>query len=309
MAVNGKSPINFLINNIPATFEKVSGFSKPLLSKAVNLKQVDKEIEFINDTEFRTPFACLECRKIYLQESFLCFLWSVSYFSFFVQEELNREQIQHNELGGFDLGKCPERVRSSQLLKWAVSIRKSWSGWDLSLPNPQHDGYLTDLEKEYIPKVNNIFCHAVSFMLFHEFAHLHLGHTASKGAWSQSQEKEADQFAREVLVNYFKSDQEQLAGALGISVGTIALLFLKIGTHSYISTTHPNTDLRIQFSYEHCDIIDRVDLRDAVKQCICNSCLLYFQLENIEYEEFDMVENIDDAFERILALFDKLNSQ
>lgn len=198
MDINGKSPINCLTSNIIDTFENMNEHAKELLSRAVANGRVNPEIDYINDKKFRTPYVSLNNGTMSLQESFLCFMWCISYFIFFLSEELNKEQEEDGVCGAFDLNKTPERTRAFNLFNWGVSIQKEWTDWDISLPNPQSCAELTDLEKSYICKVNNIFCHGVAFVLFHEFAHLNLDHSKSDGEWSKLQEKEADQYAREV---------------------------------------------------------------------------------------------------------------
>lgn len=103
---------------------------------------------------------------------------------------------------------------------------------------------------------------------------------------------------------YLESESEQLIGGLGIAVGTASLLFLG----SLSSSTHPNVDLRIQYSFDCLNLLEEQDYRDYFKQLICNFCIVFFQYKNIPFETIGVTEDMDEAFSLILDKFDQLHA-
>jgi Peptidase U49 len=75
-----------------------------------------------------------------------------------------------------------------------------------------------------------LFRYASAFILLHEFGHLNFGHRGSKGFWSIQQEKDADRFAAEwLLESATKPDREIQATRLNVLFGvSVALLWLTV---------------------------------------------------------------------------------
>lgn len=135
---------------------------------------------------------------IWLQETFLSYLWGVTYATLVVYDEvLVRPRI------------TPDYVRSAEqqslindavaLFDYALSLFKHYSRWPLTeLPNPE---VYSEQEAHYVEKADAVFVMAMVFILLHEYAHFYLGHLeedearTAAGLVQPIAERKADEFA------------------------------------------------------------------------------------------------------------------
>jgi Peptidase U49 len=125
------------------------------------------------------------------------------------------------------------------LLNWAVSrdlqqwmeqiegiepsLKSIFSGAGVDLPN----GFLSSLTSDQRIMGEGLFRLALAFILLHELAHLHYGHRRDDdNFWNMEQEKAADQFAAEWLMDLIRENPiKRIRNLFGIA---IALLWITV---------------------------------------------------------------------------------
>lgn len=101
--------------------------------------------------------------------------------------------------------------------------------------------------------MNGIFIDSVTLFLYHEVAHIILGHTATSGIdWvtSISQEKEADEYAFEMYLSERSSKLEKLTAGLSALFTFFSPFFVLVFPRHLQQETHPDIDLRFQNALE-----------------------------------------------------------
>ncbi|MBA2116737.1 phage exclusion protein Lit family protein [Bremerella alba] len=142
------------------------------------------------------------------------------------------------------------------MLNWAVGVDVTgWVASDGIVLPPDHVLRKTEEEipDDALPKISEknrivgegFYRYATAWILFHELGHLKLGHSSQEGFLSLTQEKEADMFAANWMVDAATNsgDSEQEANRLNALTGiALALLWLTIFNVFFgrkESTTHP----------------------------------------------------------------------
>ncbi len=170
-----ESPITVLLGNIINSFENIDASSIEMNIKAVESGDLAKSISYDNGKrKVRTPCADLKTREIEIQETYLSHLWAFIYSVFVMYEEGIQRPLINNTFDGSLRFETDLLRRAKVLFDWSISLTKKYSDWDESLPNPRR--YNSDEEKYYAEKVNSIFQSAVSYLMYHEFAHLTQNH-------------------------------------------------------------------------------------------------------------------------------------
>jgi hypothetical protein len=244
-----KQPIQVLHNNIINFFENTHEYSFKIHENYVSEGKISPAILFYNGNEkIRFPFANLEIKEITIQETHLSHLWSFIYSIFVIYEEaIQKKMIDNTFDGSIDLS-SQLLSRAEKLLYWSMSLKKTYSDWDISLPNPKKHNY--DDEKFYAEKVNNLYQSAVIFLLYHEQAHLVNGHKSYFLGFNTTTsferielEKEADEFAFSMLINEENESSKIEKGLAIIMLFSSALLLSNVS--SLKQQKHPDIDQRL----------------------------------------------------------------
>jgi len=175
--------------------------------------------------------------SIQIQDTFLSFLWNYCY-----------GLLIKTPSGGKELTDI-ERKEADELFKYALHLLREYKEWDKqSLPNPELHG---KDEKQLIGKSNMSFLIAINFIIYHEFAHIVLGHIDEINKChyesrvlsferSINMEKEADRFAIDKII---ESDQFDEYSYVGVLSALCALTFTSPKFSG--GKDHPDPDRRI----------------------------------------------------------------
>jgi len=248
----GLQPISVLKHNLIARLEERSEELIRLLqieSKlgnniqyvSYNLPLVDRQTPYINDKG-----------TIHIHETFLSYLWIISFTMFVLYEEgvAIPDQIKR----GYKTHKNQDRALmnlTEELFDYAKSLVKNFSKWDINyFPNPEFYDRDTD-EGFYIERNNDLYVEAMNFILFHEIAHAELEHINKKISQNLSNESlkilelEADSRAINLLLENYKSLN---ATHLAIIIGLASIIFS--GKSLVGGGEHPDIDKRIENALE-----------------------------------------------------------
>jgi hypothetical protein len=211
-----------------------------------------------NDTH--TPYL-MSGRIIHIHESFLTYVWCVSYALVTLFEEQVAKPDQ-NRLAGRQVH-TPNQAwigYSFELMRYAQSLFKTFTPWNKAMPNPEQFDFAN---KAWIEKINGIYLFAMNFILQHEFGHAQSQHRIKKAearkrkaspeeyqALSRECEREADKLAIEALKLghttisvYGRTMSTQLSSDIGNLVGLCCLLFFNKSAKT--ESTHPSTAERL----------------------------------------------------------------
>jgi hypothetical protein len=247
------SPVQCLCGNILKSFELANKTSLGMLSREVNCNGYSPKIIWeVNLSPIKAPYVNLEKKQIYLDDTYLSHLWAFIYSLFVIfEEKVQKKQISQEFKGSISFD-TPLTIRAWKLYNWSLSLGHKFSKWDTGLPNPQN--YVSEEEKFYGLKVNNLFSTSVAYILYHEFGHIYLGHTSyllkifdpqreSKVSVNKQMENDADDFAYHILLQDNENDKE----IIGLSIVFVFLsaILLPQSIRSISQNNHPDLDQRI----------------------------------------------------------------
>ncbi|CAM3679099.1 phage exclusion protein Lit family protein [Elizabethkingia occulta] len=185
---------------------------------------------------------------IYIHETYLSYLWMISFSMFVLYEEgiVIPDQVKRgiptHKNQNIELIKLTE-----ELFDYAKSLVRVYSKWDTEyFPNPEIFDEKTD-EGFYIPRANDLYVEAINFILFHEIAHAELEHIKKRvennleGESVKTLEIEADSRAISLLLG---NCREPLVSHLAIVVGLASMLFVSQDLSG--GNDHPDVDVRIE---------------------------------------------------------------
>lgn len=252
----GTQPIRVLNGNILYWFENTEKDFLENLKDEVSYNALQNGIGYINSETIVKEVAYVDdTKKITIQETFLSYLWTISYgLVVMFDEVIMRPRIENGYIQ--TLADIDRVKKAQELFDYGLTLLKSFSTWDKdNLPNPE---YYDPKDNTYIEKINSVYLSAVNFVLVHEFAHVTLGHIdqdierAAKGVFATKEEIKADEYAAD---NY--SFQTLICGAdylanqttvrMGILAGLCSLLFF---SSSLDGDDHPDPDERIKIILE-----------------------------------------------------------
>ncbi len=184
---------------------------------------------------FMTPF--ILNNAIYIRETFLSYLWTLTY----------APVVLHNELQGLvkkgvavDQDKWDSAL-ALRVASYGKSLICKYSDWDKSDPNPE---LYKPKDKKYIEMTNCVYFWAFHFILNHEIGHAVKKHENP----SISIEEEADNFSFETLLNLrdrIPDHGTKDAVIFGIISGIFSLIILSPLNEEYKETSHPNPFKRL----------------------------------------------------------------
>jgi hypothetical protein len=311
-------PIRVLQYNITANFESVRDSTIAEHLNRIATGKANADIEYYVDSDkIKTPYLNCKNRVIVLQETYLAFLWAVTYFFLVVQEEGFQKQVKNNYFAGNIQFNTPVLIGALALFKWALTLPQSYSTWSLDLPNPEKHNNAE--EAFYAPKVNGIYVTAVNYVIFHEYSHLLSRHCETiRGIKNQTSgcispddrillvemEKEADLLAKEAIVKNGDNEKDKLHKGLAIVICQCANLFLVGNTSGIKGFKHPDTDTRIYDALQSINVFDRPS-QDYLCSLCCIAFKVFFDVHNVQSNS-DPAENVEDLFIRYLDIFDQI---
>lgn len=248
-----EDPINKLYNNIMKFFETTNPHSEIQLKKYVQDGKLNPEIIIEEGSELiKFPFVNLDTNQITIQSTYLSHLWAFIYSIFVIYEEaIQKKLLDKTFTGQIDLDSDLLK-RANLLLTWSMSLKTTYSDWDRILPNPDIDYSKQNPETFYIEKINNLFQSSVSFLLYHEVAHVVNGHKSYYLGFDKLNnyddikelEKEADDFAFNALI--YDDDDEKNKIEKGLSIMIVfCSAFMLSSRHTLSQKKHPDIDQRL----------------------------------------------------------------
>ncbi|MBC6606945.1 hypothetical protein H8B13_08960 [Hymenobacter sp. BT188] len=267
----GTQPVRVLQHSIIAALEKTNQEFLDRSHQLIKLGQLHPGITYhIN----REPIKAMDSNRspkqmpyllggkvINIHETFLSYLWCMSYVLITLYEEQVAKPDQNRQAGNVVYQINKHRVDNAYaLFEYARSIVIFFDDWDLSLPNPE---IYNETEAQWIETINGVYSYAITFILQHEFSHSFLGHRAKKDelkssgatqseqdALSRKHEWEADNMAIDALRRGYRLEDAngrvistELTSQVGNLVGLCSLIFLSVSISS--STSHPSLADRI----------------------------------------------------------------
>ena len=250
-----------------------------------------QEIQYINsDDIIKSPYAMYG--SIFLPKSYLILLWATCYFLFRITEEIMDLEMQKKFTG--DVGDSLEIKGAYELINWSLTLRETFSSWPEELPSPErNDIFCND--------TNALFSYALGYVFFHEYAHLKLNHTGGKNVIEQ--EKEADAFARDIMMKACTTESKKRNIGIGIGgVGISLLLAIQNGKY-IIQSDHPDLDIRLTSSLSNIDISGNNEKYYLLK-LLTVGLSAFCQLHKIEIPLHEF-ETIEDHYSCILKKIDE----
>jgi hypothetical protein len=185
---------------------------------------------------------------------------------------------------------------ADSFLTWAVGrdLQQSLKsqGWDFDLEEIMR-GSEKELPVELLPSLTRkqrilgegLFRYASAFILLHELAHLSLGHISCKGDWSIHQEKEADCFAADWLLDsrsFGAPDPHRMNVLIGMAVALLWLTVLNVYLGPHENETHPEGYDRLFQVLDHAINRDNENESSIVWFFVSN--LLFVHMDNAGFD-------------------------
>lgn len=240
-------PVSVLEHNIIYEFERRAKVKAHDLMASVESGKVEPHLDLILDKiSPRGPYADPKTRVITIYESHLAYLWGFVYSSFVIYEEGIQKPLLDGSFNGWIEFNNPMLRRAVALQKWAIKFVHSYSVWDIvELPNPAK--VESESEQYYVPKANNLFLQAVSFLLFHEYGHLVLGHISDGDRdLTLAQEQDADNYATSFFIEDGTTEKERQEVGVSIVLLHASCVFMSEQLSGLWQVKHPHLHDRIR---------------------------------------------------------------
>ncbi|GAA4363847.1 hypothetical protein GCM10023185_32880 [Hymenobacter saemangeumensis] len=301
-------PVRVLYQNLKHWFKNTyPQFQTEELDKAIKNLGLHEEINVIDrEDKVAMPAGVGTFKIITIQETFLSYLWCISYSLLFIYDkQIHEPKINPDFELTDDLTEKLSKAHS--LFKYGLSLLKSYNYWDIEdLPNPE---YYDELDDEYIEKANGVYVNAVNFILLHELAHVSLGHIDNdisheeNGTKAEAQEildgeYEADAFAFERIVKGASYLTNQSTVAAGVVTGLCSFLFF---TTTLKGGDHPDPDERLKIA------LDKLNLQpeDNLWGVSCLAFKLWAMATGIELNWPPIVDTYQDLFNLTVQTLNK----
>ena len=244
----GIQPICVLKHNLTARLEERS---EDLIKSLQNSLHLNKYISYESFNEplinRQMPYID-EHGVIHIHETFLSYLWIISFTMFVLYEEavaipdLVKRNLPIPKKQNIALIKLTE-----ELFDYAKSLVRGYSVWDLQyFPNPEFYDINTE-EGYYIEKNNDLYVETMNFILFHEISHAELEHIKLVksnnlvGDKLKEMELEADSRAINLLLGNYRNIY---VTHLSIIIGLSSILFCRQNLAG--GRKHPDIDERLE---------------------------------------------------------------
>lgn len=231
----GYQPVRFLQPMLLGAFENAAPGFLDLLQQQVDYGGANPAVDYEMAAEpAKGPHIEGADGTIWLQETFLSYLWGVSYATLVVYDEmLVRPRITLNYARSAEQQGLINDATA--LFGYALSLFDYFTPWPLAqLPNPE---LYSEQEAYYVKKADSVFVMAAVFILLHEYAHFYLAHLegdvarAVDGSTQPVAERKADEFAADrFAIQTMLEGAAHVGGAMantirnGIVVGLSAIL-------------------------------------------------------------------------------------
>ncbi len=253
----GTQPVRVLEENLRVAFHTIHPQFVQQIENEVEAGRLRRTIRYrIGDEPIDFSMPCLNGDgEIMLQESFLSYLWCISYalltVNFFGMEKplLAGKPIGSLDVTGDD---CTEAFC---VLEYGLLLKSLFKPWPIDLTNPQFypgpiGGLMTDAD-DLIPKANDVFLKAMEFIFCHEFAHAQLNHIGEIKDMTQEEilqsskqrEYAADARAMELVFDSKDGRGDLVRSSAGVIAALAAILLF---SSRISSTTHPDQDDRMK---------------------------------------------------------------
>lgn len=233
-------------NTHPSFTEELTiAFDKYGFSKTVNIVHGETPI-------YKLPFISVKDKAIYLDETFLSYLWCISHavYTLYIQEI---DYPRTNSYVGYTKYKIDKSIieQAQEIFAYAKALIKVFDKWDIDkLPNPER--YHAEI-RDFIEQPTIFYTEAIKFILCHEYVHAikHLD-KINNGTYENSHfiefEKEADYEAIDLMKKgIFPSGINELAVHIGITIGILSMFYFRAET---TAKKHPNTEDRLVSALE-----------------------------------------------------------
>lgn len=316
------SPIEVLWNNIIHTFENIDPNwlenHKKAVAKGLVIPELD--YDYCRENGLKPPCADPEKRNIYLQQVHLEHLWTFIYSVLVMYEESVINPMQKGSFDGEIKINNELLVRANQLFDWSISLSNKVTQWDTSLPNPAY--HHNDREKFYAEKTNGLFQSAVAYLLYHEYAHLILGHDiyflgrtkADMEKLSDDEcstliqlEQEADLFALNRVNGSAETDRAKLVGGLPVFMTIFSSLLMVKYKSSIQQKRHPDLDARLA------NLLFELDLNEDENSHYiyyygCYAIIMFLRKHKI-FLKPETHDTAEEYFHDLLAKLDEIKNQ
>ncbi|HLO45778.1 MAG TPA: phage exclusion protein Lit family protein [Leadbetterella sp.] len=256
-AHKGAQPVRVLYENLFHWFKNTyPEFKTEELDKAIKNLGLNEDINVIDrEDKVAMPAGVGTFKILTIQETFLSYLWCISYSLVFIYDKSIHEQKINKDFVFTDELKL--KIKNAHLLfDYGISLLDRFNPWDIeNLPNPELYDRLDD---DYIEKANGVYINAVNFILLHELAHVVLGHVDTD---IENEEKKIKTTDEEILKGEYKADnfafEKILKGAnnltnsrtvaAGIVAGLCSFLFF---SNNMKGGDHPDPDERLKIALD-----------------------------------------------------------
>ena len=240
----GNLPIRVLGQNIISWFEKIGPNILEQMRYEVEVNELKPGIGYLIDDKpiQEIPYLSKE-RQFVVYESFCQYLWNICYAVYisFVEGVEKPSLLKQQNLTVV----LNESAICQGIVSFAIGLRLFKMRDDrlyYMMPNPER----YDKENQfYIEKANSIYIAAMTWILYHEFAHQYYDHISYEPTADQSKAEEtlADEFATD---NLLQSNYEELRLVLKTGIicglGAIVLSSEKLDG----GDQHPDSDVRFE---------------------------------------------------------------
>ncbi|WP_426669447.1 phage exclusion protein Lit family protein [Mucilaginibacter sp. McL0603] len=282
----GTQPIRVVHNMVLHMFANTYPAFKEKLQKLVDEGKLNPKINLVlkqecisGDGLINTPRVSGDSRQICVHETFLSYLWCVSYAVYI----LYIEKVDYPKLNKA-AGKIIYPVsqveidKAMKLFDYGKSLIAYFSEWDIdALPNPEK--YLAE-NRNYVEQSSMCYTEAVSFILAHELTHLerHIDELNENTPDSHylNFEIEAD---KEAIFHTIQS--AKVMGPKSVNSGIVVALLSMLYFSSVTSgKRHPNVEDRITTALE----LLNIDEFDPAWGMACVGLELWEQQFNLNFE-------------------------
>ena len=328
----GQFPIRVLCHNLPQTIVTHRPEKKEFLESIIKEGKLNPAISYKITNEFGMINVDGDSKQIEINEQFLAFLWSFIYSTFVIVEEGVQTKILTSGSNLWD-GKIdnsrPIVTRAQALYVWSKSLPKTFSDYPMHLPNPEI--FYSSEEQFYINKVNGIYLKTVTYLINHEIAHLvnehidtlrplnikvknHIVLSEVETTTYKMIEGEADQYARETMVDTNDDENLKLINGISIVLAHCASLFAIKHPRFLTETLHPDIDNRLFSSINFLNFqeqknIDYIYLMGAI------SLNLFFVFNKEEFDKIGFsipvpreMDDPKDYFDECLKIIDTIKA-
>lgn len=305
----GTQPIRVLHEMVLFTYTNIYPAFKEKLQQMVDEGKLNPKIDMIfaeegltGDNITHTPRVNAATRQITIHETFLSYLWCISYAIYILYAEKVDYPRLNKEAGKILYTVSQDEInKAKELFNYGKSLIAYFSPWDKeNLPNPE----FYDAEKRnYVEQASMCYNGAVIFILTHELTHLefHLDQLTNDTPDSNylAFEEEADSSA---IAHTLKA-RGQMGDIIintGIIVGLLSMLYFSATT---TGKRHPSVEDRVTRALESLNLGDK----DPAWGMACVGLELWEGQFNLQFEWLPNPDSPKDQYYHILEQIKQKN--